>query len=399
MLFALRYILNASQNNHSKSIQADKLQCAIENGKRLTIHKNSKRARETDGDRDIKNILPAVSKNFNCIRSGLLANANTECACKTSVSISNAYTHTFDERSAEHNKKIFKTVAILWLDTDIVISIKIWILLLPPPPWCSCFHVDLISFFVYLDFIIIWELASLCWFFLISCELYLNFVYEQSRRCFWKIASFAIPNRTTHIFFVEQMRSFQTNKYLTNQLMHGDKSKAIVSTISYATTNATACITELQTEKSANNVKSVPPFNQLNLGLISKYSSLKYKQSSQQWMSNIDSNIEWVNAKWMDFWPNWIDTAIKSCGCVFALSQNVMLQCQFVSGFWYERIRFIVNYLSSHELITAASIFFSIICVFYFRFFVVNFYVLLEIFSLEKREIGEKRKIAKKGKR
>lgn len=65
MLFALRYILNASQNNHSKSIQADKLQCAIENGKRLTIHKNSKRGRETDRDRDrdIKNILPAVSKN------------------------------------------------------------------------------------------------------------------------------------------------------------------------------------------------------------------------------------------------------------------------------------------------------------------------------------------------
>lgn len=76
-----------------------------------------------------------------------------------------------------------------------------------------------------------------------------------------------------------------------------------------------------------------------------------------------------------------------------------MLQCQFVSGFWYERIRSIVNYLSSHELITAASIFFSIICVFYFRFFVVNSYVLLEIFSLELREIEEKRKIAKKGKR
>lgn len=153
------------------------------------------------------------------------------------------HTHTFDERSAEHNKKTFKTVAILWLDTDIVISIKIWMLLLPPP-WCSCFHVDLIFFFVYLDFIIIWELASLCWFFLISCELHLNFVHELSRRCFWMIASFAIPNRTTHIFFVEQMRFLQTSKYLTNQLMHGDKSKASVSTISYAMTIATACITE-----------------------------------------------------------------------------------------------------------------------------------------------------------
>lgn len=249
MLFALRYILNASQNNHSKSIQADKLQCAIENGKRLTIHKNSKRARETDRERDRdrdkwkKKYFTSSKQKFQlcsvCLQMQIL-NVHAKRACPFQM-----HTHTFEERSAEHNKKIFKTVAILWLDTDIVISIKIWILLLlPPPPWCSCFHVDLILFFVYLDFIIIWELASLCWFFLISCELHLNFVYEQSHRCFWKIASFAIPNRTTHNFFVEQMRSFQTSKYLMNQLIHDNKSKAIVSPISYATTNATACITE-----------------------------------------------------------------------------------------------------------------------------------------------------------
>lgn len=76
------------------------------------------------------------------------------CKCKYWMCMQNervhfkcihTHTHTFDERSAEHNKKTFKTVAILWLDTDIVISIKIWILLLPPP-WCSCFHVDLIFF-------------------------------------------------------------------------------------------------------------------------------------------------------------------------------------------------------------------------------------------------------------
>lgn len=245
MLFALRYILNASQNNHSKSIQADKLQCAIENGKRLTIHKNSKRGRETDRDRDrdIKNILPAVSKNsivFGsvCLQMQIM-NVHAKRACPFQM-----HTHThirwticWTQQKNIQNRCYFVTRH--WhryqhQNMDFVVATTMVLMF-------SCWFN---FFFVYLDFIIIWELASLCWFFLISCELHLNFVYEQSRRCFWMIASFAIPNRTTHIFFVEQMRFLQTSKYLTNQLMHGDKSKAIVSTISYAMTNATACITE-----------------------------------------------------------------------------------------------------------------------------------------------------------